>query len=378
MILGVAMDPEIRDCSSETHWKKTFSDLDYSLIGYDILFGYPLANGRDPGFRQPIFTANYSKPKQTADCRHVMSSGDFLLIISQAVCQNYYSVIDFTNPPPFDPGFISKAETLADPESGDEAVLEFIKYYGTHFMTQATYGAKFVQHHKVSQTTFESLKRSEFSVEAQANYAGLISIGGGISLDSDQKNAASNFLKQVQTTTYTVGSTPPSNGDAMTWAASVKQNPVPMQYTLSPIDLLFTEPFVKELPPGFDYTAVRQKLKNSSQLYCQALKQQGMVHSCEDYFQLETQGVDIYEPGTALILTTCSINKHLMTNPLGNSKFCFPRVSMFPESKPGETLSFEGNKITCFLRDQPLSDLLYIGSWKFIKPRCNGGRRSTS
>ena len=280
-----------------------------------------------------------------------MSSGDFLYIISQAVCQNYYSVIDFTNSPPFDPGFISKAETLADPENGDEAVLEFIKYYGTHFMTQATYGAKFVQHHKVSQTTFESLKRSEFSVEAQANYAGLISVGGGISLDSDQKKAASNFLKQVQTTTYTVGSTPPSNGDAMTWAASVKQNPVPMQYTLSPIDLLFTEPFVKELPPGFDYTAVRQKLKNSSQLYCQALKQQGMVHSCEDYFQLETQGVDIYELGTALILITCS------ASPAGNSYFCFPRVSMFPKVKPRKILRFEGNKINCFLRDQSSSDI---------------------
>ena len=29
----------------------------------------------------------------------------------------------------------------------------------------------------------------------------------------------------------------------------------------------------------------------------------------------------------------------------------------------------------CFPRDQSLRDLLY--SWKFIKPRCNGGRRST-
>ena len=35
----------------------------------------------------------------------------------------------------------------------------------------------------------------------------------------------------------------------------------------------------------------------------------------------------------------------------------------------------EGNKINYFLRDQSLSDLLY--GWKFIKPRCNGGRRST-
>ena len=48
---------------------------------------------------------------------------------------------------------------------------------------------------------------------------------------------------------------------------------------------------------------------------------------------------------------------------------------MFFETEPRETLRFEGNKINCFPRDQSLSDLLY--SWKFIKPRCNGGRRST-
>ena len=55
------------------------------------------------------------------------------------------------------------------------------------------------------------------------------------------------------------------------------------------------------------------------------------------------------------------ISKHLMTGPEGNSWFCFPR--------------FEANKINCLPRDQSLRDLLY--SWKFIKPRCNGGRRST-
>ena len=40
----------------------------------------------------------------------------------------------------------------------------------------------------------------------------------------------------------------------------------------------------------------------------------------------------------------------------------------------------EENKINCFPKDQSLSDLLYswkFWSWKFIKPRCHGGRRST-
>ena len=49
-------------------------------------------------------------------------------------------------------------------------------------------------------------------------------------------------------------------------------------------------------------------------------------------------------------------NKHLMTGSEGDS----------PAS---------GNKINCFPRDQSVSNLLY--SWKFITPRCNGGRRLT-
>ena len=53
------------------------------------------------------------------------------------------------------------------------------------------------------------------------------------------------------------------------------------------------------------------------------------------------------------------IIKHLMTGPEGNSEFCFPRISMFPETKLRETLRFEGNKIHCSPRDQSLSDLLY-------------------
>ena len=48
----------------------------------------------------------------------------------------------------------------------------------------------------------------------------------------------------------------------------------------------------------------------------------------------------------------CYITNRLMTGPLGNSEFCFPRISMFPER---ETLRFSGNKIHCSPRDQSLS-----------------------
>ena len=50
-------------------------------------------------------------------------------------------------------------------------------------------------------------------------------------------------------------------------------------------------------------------------------------------------------------LTRRIYNKHLMTGPEGNSEFCFPRISMFPETKSRETLKFENRAeipaITC-------------------------------
>ena len=55
----------------------------------------------------------------------------------------------------------------------------------------------------------------------------------------------------------------------------------------------------------------------------------------------------------------CYITNHLMTGPLGNSEFCFPRISMFPSTSPRETLRFSRNKIHCSPRNPSLSVLYY-------------------
>ena len=56
-----------------------------------------------------------------------------------------------------------------------------------------------------------------------------------------------------------------------------------------------------------------------------------------------------------LFVLFCYITNHLMTGPLGNSEFCFPRISMFPSTSSRETLGFLGNKIHCSPQDQSLS-----------------------
>ena len=51
--------------------KETFIELGYTLAGYDILRGYPMEPGHDPGFAGSIFRADYTKFIQTADCKYV-------------------------------------------------------------------------------------------------------------------------------------------------------------------------------------------------------------------------------------------------------------------------------------------------------------------
>ena len=48
-------------------------------------------------------------------------------------------------------------------------------------------------------------------------------------------------------------------------------------------------------------------------------------------------------------------SNHLMTGPLGNGQFYFPRTSMFPSTSSRGTFRFLGNKIQCSPRDQSLS-----------------------
>ena len=63
----------------------------------------------------------------------------------------------------------------------------------------------------------------------------------------------------------------------------------------------------------------------------------------------------------------CYITNHLMTGPLGNSEFCFPRISMFPLTLSQETLRFSGSKIHCSPRDQSLSVKYYLSSSRSVK-----------
>ena len=117
-------------------------------------------------------------------------------------------------------------------------------------------------------------------------------------MDKEQRSAAFNFQKSLQTSTITIRAALPSNGDALTWASSVQENPVPISYSLSAIHNLFTGRYSKHIPE-INIDIVRERLINASKIYCQALKDEGRVDSCDDSIHLGTSlnGVGILQFG---------------------------------------------------------------------------------
>lgn len=336
--IGLRSDHHLQDCHS-SDFKHTFPDVDYAFLGYNILNGFPMAAGHDPGFTYPIFKADYSDGGQTADCRYSVPrglvivpdvscitsfssttvhnrydydkalsvsasvsgggwgvsfsasagykqtsseivTGESVFILSTANCHYYFSKIISDRSPMFDDVFLQWVYKLNATEWHPELYFNFFETFGTHFPTEVTFGARFTYEYKMNSKSYESKKSTGVDVGVQASYSGLFSAGGGFNMDSSQKQAASEFSKDVTTRTITVGAAPPANGDAMTWASEVKNSPVPTAYKLSSLEQLFSERYMGHL--NIDHTRISGLIATNKHEYCLYLLREGKVDSCEN------------------------------------------------------------------------------------------------
>lgn len=318
--------------------KQTFPDIDYAFFGYNILKGYPHAIGHDPGFTYPIFKIDYSEKRQSGDCRyfipkglvvvpdvscalsfssktvktthelskalsvstsvhgggwgasfsasagykessHEMSSGESVYIFSKAKCRYYFTQMVTQKPPPFTDSFLDWVFKLNSTNDKD-TYIDFFETFGTHFQTYTSFGSRFTYQYKMSSTKYQSEKENDVSVEAAASYSGLFSAGADFKLNSHQKEAASRFLNSVETKTITVGAPPPEDGKALTWASTVKDNPVPMEYSLESIEYIFTKNFISQL--NVDYNRIRYNIQESRLDNCKHLQNTGQLDTCEN------------------------------------------------------------------------------------------------
>ena len=331
--------------------RETFTDIDYALLGYNILKGYPLEGGMDPGFAAPIFTSDYSGLGMSADCLYSIPDGlhvypeiscqtsfssqeiktkqefetsfaasvdgsaanwgakfsasvsyeeaaskvatsESLLIISQATCRYYKTRLDTATPPALHDNFINKVNNIVNAADADKesAVHDFLDVYGTHFLTDIDFGARYTKQHEMTYSQYEIASSHSYDVSVQASYSGLYDVSGSASLSADQQAAAEDFNSRVTTTTITIGATPPASGDELEWASEVKESPMPIKFTLSSIEDLFTSQYMSAVP---QYEDAKTALLAHQGTYCADLSTRlGVENNCDVVYSGECQKLE--------------------------------------------------------------------------------------
>ena len=174
-----------------------------------------------------------------------VESTEYKIIHSSAKCRYYFTNLNLYNLPRFNDEMITWLKRLDSTLSLGEPLqnsffFKFFDNFGTHFPIKVTYGASLTYENKLSSDSFKSLSSKNLSVEAQASYSGYFSVGGGASLSDSVKQAVSDFRSHSDVSTIAVGSPPPNDGDATSWASSIKAAPVPIRYELKGMKSLFT------------------------------------------------------------------------------------------------------------------------------------------
>lgn len=218
-----------------------------------------------------------------------VQSGKYKLVLSTASCKYYFTKLNELELPDFSPEMLEwmgrMNESVAKHGAVDDNLLyDFVEYFGTHFSTETVYGARFTYESRVSSSKYSSMQSEELSVEAKASYSGLFSVSGGFGLSSSQQAAASEFKENSVSSTISIGAPPPYNGDALTWASTVKETPVPVEYNLKPLYDLFDigNPTISKYFSEDVMRKIRNKITSIASKYCRMLESKGINVQCND------------------------------------------------------------------------------------------------
>lgn len=109
-------------------------------------------------------------------------------------------------------------------------------------------GAKYGELSEMTRTEYEKLVTTQTKVEESAKFSAFIT-SGSTSLTETERKEGEKFKKATKNQRiFSFGAKPPTDGNPVTWANSVFDNPMPLSYTLKPIYEVLTEKYIDETP----------------------------------------------------------------------------------------------------------------------------------
>lgn len=122
------------------------------------------------------------------------------------------------------------------------------------------------------------MREKGMNIGASAGYSGLFSVSAG-AMHDDQKKSAEEFTKETkEQKIYSMGKSPPADGDAMKWMADVVGEPQPQRLRLEGLDNM--NELRKYLAKKSNGQKVLENLKKALGNYCQHLQSMNSISSC--------------------------------------------------------------------------------------------------
>mmetsp|Transcript_33761 Transcript_33761/g.75445 ORF Transcript_33761/g.75445 Transcript_33761/m.75445 type:complete len:452 (-) Transcript_33761:61-1416(-) len=186
-------------------------------------------------------------------------------------CDTYALTLHLFDHPEVDDDFLYGVRSL--PATYDEkAYMTFISRFGTHVVHGLNAGGRWGWQMEMSRVDYETMMENKIDIEL-----GIKSFGrmvAGISHDVDHKSLAEVTKSITHNKTFNTGGKFSPN--VTTWAASVKDFPMPTHLSLTPLDALFTPTYVNDTNLTQKAAAMRQALEK----YCPYLQRRSPALQC--------------------------------------------------------------------------------------------------
>ena len=141
--------------------------------------------------------------------------------------------------------------------------------YGTHFISDITFGGRFGQNAQFSYYSYSSFTSSNLDIDVAANFSTMDAGGATESLTAKQKNESDAYNSATRNRDYYyVGGKLPANGSAVAWQTSLGESPI-IILNYNRTYLLTTDVF-PDINPN-DLKKKQDALYEALSIYCQQI-----------------------------------------------------------------------------------------------------------
>lgn len=213
------------------------------------------------------------------------SSSEDMYVESKADCRVFSGHIDYYRPPQLHPTLVKAIDYIDDKDfaKSKDDFFTFINYFGTHYIHELNMGARYGYLEKTTVSEFSSGNFISAGVSVSGSY-GVGSASAKVSGETDNKNSGSKNKKDVKA--FSIGASPPADGNPFTWAQKAIQEPMPIKYSVTDIREIFTNPLfnldqLKSKDVKIDLEKFKKSLDQALKSYCaEYLKPQGLTTFC--------------------------------------------------------------------------------------------------